>query len=113
MERQSHSNGWETFLEHWGTLIVVAAGLLAGRLLWLLMRLTKWTRLSFLVASFILMIVGGWLIGYAKFPVYRQGRLFTLGAASVPEQRRRHYRWGWRMVLFGAALAICLLVRGS
>ncbi len=56
------------------------------------------------------MNLGGFLIAYAKLPVYRSGRFFTFGLNSVPEHLRGFYRWGWRVFLFGVVLSLCLLL---
>jgi hypothetical protein len=64
----------------------------------------------FFVASMVLLISGATLIVYAKIPVYRSGRFFTFGVKSVPERLTGHYRWGWRVFLFGVVLSLCLLL---
>ena len=99
-----------TFLEHWGFLAIVVVAFVASLVLMFFIRLSGAPWLWLFFASFTLMIVGGVLIGYAKFPVYRSGRFFTLGLRSVPEHLMRHYRWGWRVFLFGAVLSLCLLL---
>jgi len=110
MDRQSHSNGLETFLEHWGLLITVVIALTAGKALDFFMALSGTPWIWFFVASFAFMVVGGGLIVYAKLPVYRSGRFFTFGLKSVPEQLHGCYRWGWRVFLFGVVLGLCLLL---
>ncbi|MBI3874440.1 MAG: hypothetical protein HY300_00405 [Verrucomicrobia bacterium] len=102
------------FLEHWGvTLICAIIGVLAGQILPFFVNLNGASWIYFFVASGALMISGGALIAYAKFPVYRNGRFFTFGAASVPDQLTGFYRWGWRLFLFGAILSLCLLFSKS
>ena len=64
----------------------------------------------FYVASLSLMIVGGGLISYAKFPIYRSGQFFTFGLRSVPKQLQRFYCWGWLVFLFAVGLSLCLLL---
>ena len=110
MDRRSHTNGLETFLEHWGLVVMVVVAVVAGKVLTFFTGLSgrPWTWC--VVASFALMIVGGGLIGYAKLPVYRSGRFFTFGLKSVPQQLHGFYRWGWRVFLFGVVLAVCLLM---
>ena len=110
MEHRSHSNGLQTFLEHWGFLVIAVVAFLASQVLMFFTRLTGAPWIWFFVASFALMFAGGGLIGYAKFPVYRSGRFFTFGLKSVPEHLMRHYRWGWRVFLFGVVLSLCLLL---
>ena len=110
MDYRSQSNGLQTFLEHWGFLLTAFVAILASQVLMFFTRLTGAPWIWFFVASFALLIVGGCLIGYAKFPVYRSGRFFTFGVESVPERLRGFYRWGWRAFLFGVVLSLCLLL---
>lgn len=110
MDRQSHSNGWETFHEHWGMVITVLVALVAGRALDFFMGLSGTPWICFFVASVALLVVGAALIGYAKLPVYRSGRFFTFGVKSVPDRLHGLYRWGWRVFLFGVVLSLCLLL---
>jgi len=110
MDRQSRSNGLETFFEHWGLLITVILAAVAGKALTFFMALSGAPWIWFFVASFALMVVGGTLIVYAKLPVYRGGRFFTFGLKSVPAHLQGFYCWGWRAFLFGVVLALCLLL---
>src|SRR6266487_1547686 len=110
MEHRSHSNGLQTFLEHWGFFLGALVAFLASQVLLFFMRLSGTPWIWFFVASFALMIVGGGLIGYAKFPVYRSGRFFTFGLNSVAEHLQGFYHWGWRVFLFGVVLSLCLLL---
>jgi len=88
-------------------LVTVLIALVAGKLLtWLSGAPWVWFR----AAAFALMVVGAGLIGYAKLPVYRSGRFFTLGLRSVPQQLLGYYRWGWRVFLFGVVLGLFLLL---
>lgn len=110
METQKNSNGSRTFLEHCQFPLLVITALIASQVLEFFTNLygTQW--ICFFAASFALMIFGAILIGYAKLPVYRSGRLSTFGLKSVPDQTRKHYRWGWRVFLFGVLLALCLFL---
>jgi hypothetical protein len=110
MEHRSRSNGLETFLEHWGFVVVAVIAILVSQILMFFMRLSGAPWIWFFVASFALMTVGGGLMCYAKLPVYRSGRFFTFGVKSVPEHLAGHYRWGWRLFLFGVVLGLCLLL---
>ena len=110
MERRSQSNGWETFLEHWGFVLTAVIALLAAQVLMFFMRLTGTPWLWFLAASFVLLLSGSVLIADAKVPSWRTGRFLTVGQQAVPEPLRGSYRWGWRMVLFGILLSLCLLL---
>ena len=110
MEHRSQNNGLETFLEHWGFLLVVAVAFLASQVLMFFTRLSGTPWIWFFASCFALMIVGGSLIVYAKLPVYRSGRFFPFGIKSVPEHLRGLYRWGWRVFLFGVVLSLCLLL---
>jgi hypothetical protein len=100
----------KTFLEHWPLLPVAVIAVLTSQVLMFFTRLSGTPWICFFVASFALMIVGGSLIAYAKFPVYRSGRFFTFGLKSVPEPLKGFYRWGWRVFLFGVVLSLCLLL---
>jgi hypothetical protein len=110
MDRQSHSNGLETFLEHWGLLLTVIVAVVTGKALEFFMTLSGTPWIWFFVASFALMILGGASIDYAKLPVYQGGRFFTFGLKSVPAHLQGFYRWGWRAFVFGMVLALCLLL---
>ncbi len=108
METQKDGKGLRTFLEHWPFALVAVVAILTSQVLDLFMRLCGTPWIFFFVASFALMIFGGGLIGYAKYPVYRSGRFFTFGVKLVPEHLRRFYRWGWWVFLFGVMLALGL-----
>jgi len=108
MEQHRQSNGLKTFLEHWGLSLTPFLVFLVSPLLFFFMRLSGASWIWFFAASFALMISGGSLICYAKFPIYRRGRLFTFGIKSVPEHLAGYYRWGWRVFLFGVVLSLCL-----
>ena len=110
METQKDSNGLRTFFEHWNITFVAIVAVLASQVLMFFTNLCGTPWICFFVASFTLMIFGGGLIGYAKFPVYRSGRFFTFGVKTVPEHLRGCYRWGWRVFLFGVVLSLCLFL---
>ena len=110
METQKDSKGLRTFLEHWNIALVAIVSILASQVLIIFTRLSGTPWICLFVASFALMIFGGALIGYAKFPVYRSGRFFMFGLKSVPARLQSLYRWGWRVFLFGVALSLCLLL---
>ena len=109
MDRQTRSNGLETFLEHWGLLITAGIAVITGKVLTFFMGLSGTPWIWCFVAAFALMSLGAVLIGYAKLPVYRSGRFFTFGPRSVPRQRLGCYLWGWRVFLFGFVLGVSLL----
>lgn len=110
MDTQRPGNGSQTFLEHWGFLLPVVVAIVASQVLMFFMRLSGTAWIWFFVASFALLMAGGGLISYAKWPVYGSGRFFTFGLKSVPEDSRVFYRWGWRAFLFGVMLSLCLLL---
>jgi hypothetical protein len=99
-----------TFFEHWNIAFVAIVAGLASQVLMVFTNLYGTPWICFFVASFALMILGGVLIGYAKFPVYRSGQFFTFGVKTVPEHLRGFYRWGWRVFLFGVVLSLCLFL---
>src|SRR4051794_5504154 len=104
METRKLGNGLQTVLEHSGFLLVALVAMVASQI----------PMGCFVVASFALMAVGGGLIGFAKFPVYRSGHLFTFGFKSVPLTLMSYYRWGWLVFLVGVALGIAPIpVKGS
>src|SRR5262249_10508311 len=110
MDTQRHSNGWQTFLEHWWFFFIPIIALLTSQLLTLITWLTgpRWIwsyGIALAVAA-----VGVSLIFYAKIPLYRQQRFFTFGSGPLPESRRPFYRWGYRCVIFAVALLLCLLL---
>ncbi len=108
MDTHRQNNGLQTFLEHWGFLLLSALVLLTAHGLMFFSQLTRSHWIALFATSFALMFVGGCLIGGAKIPVYRSGRFFAFGLKSVPEPLRGSYRWGWRLFLFGAGLALWL-----
>ena len=110
MDHQKQSNGLQTLLEHWGFLLTAIFAVLATQVLMFFTQLSGMRWIWFFVASFALMISGGSLIGYAKFPVYRSGHFFTFGVKSVPEHLAGYYRFGWRVFLFGVVLSLCLFL---
>ncbi len=110
MDRHTRRTGWETFHEHWGLPITVVTALVVGKVLTFFMGLSGTPWIWCFVAAFALMIFGAGLIGYAKLPVYRSGRVFSFGLRSVPQQLLGYYRWGWRVFLFGVVVGVCLLL---
>lgn len=110
MDTNRHSKGFQSFLEHWGFLVTPVAALGVSHLLLILARMTGMSRLLLFAVALSLLVTGACLIGYAKLPLYRSGRFFTIGAKSVPEPRRRFYRWGWRAILSGLVLSLCFLI---
>lgn len=110
MDYRGKDNGWGTFLEHWGMLIVVLTSVLASQALVLLMNLTGTPWIWTFSAGFALMIAGGGLVTFAKLPLYRSGRFLTFGMKAIPAHLKSHYRWGWRLFLAGVVLSLCLLL---
>ncbi len=110
METRKHGNGWETFLQHWGLTVTALFAGIAGWAFLFFLNLSGTFWVVFFALSFALMLSGGALIGYAKFPDCRSGRFFTFGAKSVPAHLIGYYRWGWRVFLLGFILALGLLI---
>lgn len=110
VETHKNNNGLQTFFEHWQFAVLAVLVLFTTEVLDFFENLCGTSWICFCAASFVLMICGAGLIGYAKFPVYRSSRFFTFGVNSVPDEMRRFYRWGWGVFLFGALLSLCLLL---
>jgi hypothetical protein len=110
VDHQKENNGRLTFLEHWGFIVPTLTIFGVFTVIEFFRHLTGAPWIWLFAASFSLMISGGCLIGYAKFPVYRSGRFFTFGIKSVPRHLTGFYRWGLRLFLLGAILGLCLLL---
>lgn len=110
MDYQRQSNGWVTFLEHWWFLLVAILAIVVSQFLAFFMALngTKWIWCYGIALA--VAVVGLSLIFSAKLPLYRERRFFTFGSKVVPEERRPLYRWGYRCVIFAAALLLCLVL---
>jgi hypothetical protein len=112
MDTQRQSNGWETFIEHWGFALTAVIALVGSQLV---MFFTRLSGAPWIWCYFIAVFAGGVGVGllfYAKLPLYRQRRFFTFGARALPEQRRPFYRWGYRCAVFSIVLLACLLLSG-
>ena len=110
MKHRSHSNGLQTFLEHWWLVTIAVVAVLTTQVLDFFTRLsgTPWIwyyRIGLGVAA-----VGVSLIFYAKLPLYRQQRFLTFGNRALPAGSRPFYRWGYRCVLLASALLLCLFL---
>ena len=110
MEQEKHSDGyqWLKFLEHYGVLGTILIMVITCQVLLFFMNLSGALWIYLFVASLVLLFTGAALIAVAKFPAYRSGRFLTFGAKSVPEHLAGFYRWGWRIFIIGAVLALCL-----
>jgi hypothetical protein len=112
MENRRTSNGWQTFIEHWGIALTAVIAVVGSQLL---MFFTHLSGAPWIWCYSIAVLVGGVgvaLLFYAKLPLYRQSRFFTFGAQALPEQRRPFYRWGYRCAVFSIVLLACLLFSG-
>jgi hypothetical protein len=101
---------WMKFFEHWGKLLTVLVAFIAYEILMFFKNLNGTPWIYFFVISFTAMLLGAALITFAKFPTYRSGLFFTFGIKSVPEHLIKHYKWGWRLFLFGMILSFCLFL---
>lgn len=110
MDARKQGNGIATFLEHWWVWITILVAIITERILGFFMGLGGIPWICFFVASCALMVLGASLIGYAKLPLYRSRRFFTFGVKAVPQHLVGVYRWGWRLILFGVVLGLCLLL---
>ena len=113
MEYRSHSNGLQTFLEHWGIFVIAVVAVLALRVFTFFAGLTGMPWICCYSIGLGAAAFGVALIFYAKLPLYRQRRFFTFGGRALPEGRRLFYRWGYRCVAFAVALLLCLLLSRS
>lgn len=107
MDYDKRHNGLLTFLENWWLPLIAIVLLLASHVP-IPSIYGFWICCS--AISFTLMILGGCLIGFAKFPVYRSGRYLTFGLKSVPPGLLGYYRKGWGIFLLGVLLALGLLL---
>lgn len=110
MEHRGHSNGLQTFLEHYGSLLTAILAVVCSNIGMFFINLRGERWIYFFLASMVLLICGAALIVYAKMPLYRTGRFFTFGIKSVPKDLIPYYRWGWRVYSFGVVLSLCLLL---
>jgi hypothetical protein len=101
---------WIKFFEHWWFLSIAIIAVIASKFLEFFERLNGMPWIYFFIVSFALMLFGTTLIAFAKFPIYRSGRFFTFGIKSVPQRFAGHYKWGWRLFLFGMILSLCLFL---
>jgi hypothetical protein len=101
---------WMKFFEHWQFLPIVIVAILVNEVFEYFSNLCGTPWICFFIASFTLMMLGATMIAFAKFPAYRSGRFFTFGIKTVPEKLAGHYKWGWRLFLFGVILSLCLLL---
>ena len=110
MDYRGKDNGWITFLEHWGLALTAAISLLTAQLFLYLINLSGVPWIAFFFVSLILLFLGAGLIVLAKLPLYRSGRFLTFGVKTIPDHLKSHYRWGWRVFLFGVVLSLWLLL---
>lgn len=101
---------WARFLEHWVLLPIAIVAMIVSQVLMFFTNLNGTPWIYFFGAAFVLLSLGAALIIYAKLPGYRRGQFFTFGVKSVPDRLAGCYRWGWRVILFGVVLALCLLL---
>lgn len=113
METHRQSNGFQTFLEHWGmSLIPAVVALITSQVLAFFTQLTgmTWNWCYAIAASTGAAAVC--LLFFAKLPLYRQRRFYTFGVRALPGRRRPFYRWGYRCAVFSILLFAYLLLSG-
>ncbi len=108
MDTNRESYGLRTFLEHYWFMTLFVVMMLANIYL---QNLPSSAICCFVVALFGAG-VGLSLIFYAKLPLYRQRDFLTFGDGAIQEQRRGHYRWGYRCVFLAFTLLLFLSVTG-
>lgn len=108
MDTNRESYGLRTFLEHYWFMLLSAVMLIANIYQ---QNLTVSAICCFVVALFAAG-AGISLIFYAKLPLYRKRAFLTFGSGAIQEQRRGHYRWGYRCVFLAVTLLLFLSVTG-
>lgn len=107
--RNAGRSKWTMFLEQWGFFPLILAALLIGLVLSFFFKAKGNTWAHLLAGAVFFMLTGAGLIVAAKLPSYRSGH-FSLGYKPVPAELKRHYRWGWGLLLVGIILSGCLLL---
>ncbi|MFD0892690.1 hypothetical protein KBB96_14800 [Luteolibacter ambystomatis] len=102
---QLDATQWEKIAGHWPLVIPTFIAMAASWIGPLILKSGN-IGLGFVLE---LMITSAALIGWAKFPAYRSGRIFSWGTKTVPASRAWAYRWGWLMFLSGMVLALLLI----
>ena len=110
MDYQRDSNGWQTFLEHWGFTFIVLLGLLGMQVQAFFILLSGAPWIWCYALSLVAGAIGVGLLFYAKLPLYRERRFFTFGSRALPEKRRPFYRWGYRCAVCAIVVLACLLL---
>jgi hypothetical protein len=110
MEYLNKNNGWRTFSEHWGYLIILVFAVAASQVLDFFTRLGGEPWIWFYGITLAIASFGVALIFYAKLPLYRKRRFLTFGSGSLPERRRSFYRWGYGFAVFAVVLLFCLFL---
>lgn len=54
--------------------------------------------------------VGVVLLFFARLPLYRQRRFFSIGPKLLDEPHRRLYRWAYRFIFLGVLLLLLTLL---
>jgi hypothetical protein len=110
MDYRKRDNGWLTFHEHWGFVLVSLSLVVMAQVGDFFLNLNGRPWINVFWVGTVLLVSGAVLIGYAKMPVYRSGRFFTFGVKSLPVEMKVYYRWGWRVFLAGVFLALGLML---
>jgi hypothetical protein len=114
MQNQKHSEWiWppaDQWLTVWGGFVMLFVMVVTSEVFRFFSRLTGTPWIWCYFIGLAIATLGVSLLFYAKLPLYRQKRFFTLGSLALPPQRRPYYRWGYRFILIGAALLGCLLL---
>ena len=110
MDTQRSSNGWQTFIEHWGFALLTLMAVGSSQLLIFFTHLSGLPWMACYGMAIAIGVAGAGLLFYAKLPLYRERRFLTIGAQALPKERRRFYRWGRRCAVFSMVLLACLLL---
>ena len=110
MDNQRQSNGWQTFLEHWGFALTGVLGLIASQIFTFFMRLRGAPWIWCYALGLFVAALGIALLFYAKLPLYRERRFFTFGSRALLKSSRSFYHCGYRCMAFATVLLLCLLL---
>ena len=102
----------DTSFRHFPWDIALASGvplILPFALLAILQAVPSFAMLVLVMVSSGIALAGGIGMSWAKLPLYRQGRFFTMGSVGLDEQRTKFYRVGFRLSVIGIVAGAVLV----